>query len=75
MSLMPQMTRSLVMVVTLLVARPALTITTLLHYSDFLPRHLNLERSVQRELLNRENYLFHFLVNVLRCFRYIRMGT
>ncbi|KAF8027551.1 hypothetical protein BT93_E0453 [Corymbia citriodora subsp. variegata] len=68
MSLMPLLMRSLIRLVTALVAQPASTVTTLLYYSDLLPRHLNLERLVRRDLLDRDNYLFHFLVNLLRCF-------
>ncbi|KAK4781196.1 hypothetical protein SAY87_017302 [Trapa incisa] len=71
---MPRMTRSLARAVTLLVTQPASTVTTLLHGSDLLPRHINLERLVRHDLLERENYLFRFLVNVLRCFWYVRMG-
>ncbi|KAF8027550.1 hypothetical protein BT93_E0453 [Corymbia citriodora subsp. variegata] len=65
---MPLLMRSLIRLVTALVAQPASTVTTLLYYSDLLPRHLNLERLVRRDLLDRDNYLFHFLVNLLRCF-------
>lgn len=70
---MPQMMRSLVRLVTLLVAQPASTVTTLLYCSDLLPRQLNLERLVRHELLEGDNYLFHFLVNVLRCFWYVQV--
>ncbi|KAG5537680.1 hypothetical protein RHGRI_024963 [Rhododendron griersonianum] len=62
------MFRSLVKLITGMVTEPAATITTLLYYSDLLPRNLNLERLVQRELLHPENYLFHFLINILKCF-------
>ncbi|XVF26738.1 hypothetical protein REPUB_Repub14bG0044300 [Reevesia pubescens] len=65
---MPLMVRSLARLVTALVAQPAASVTTLLYYSDLLPRNLDLERLVRRELLHRENYLFHFLINFLRCF-------
>ncbi|PON34987.1 hypothetical protein PanWU01x14_339980 [Parasponia andersonii] len=65
---MPFMVRSLVRIVTALVAQPAATITTLLYYSDLLPRNLNLERLVRHEFLAPRNYMFHFLVNFLRCF-------
>lgn len=68
MSLMPLLMRSLLRLVASLVGQPASTVTTLLYYSDLLPRHLNLERLVRHELLDRDNYLFHFLVNLLRCF-------
>ncbi|KAM5579012.1 hypothetical protein ABKV19_009014 [Rosa sericea] len=62
---------SMASVVTALVARPAATITTLLYYSDVLPRNFDsrrLERLVRRDYLVRDNYFFHFLVNFLRCF-------
>ncbi|KAK6914895.1 hypothetical protein RJ641_020012 [Dillenia turbinata] len=67
-SLLPLMFRSLVRLVISLVDQPAATVTTILYYSDLLPRNLNLERLVRTDLLHPENYLFHFLVNVLRCF-------
>ncbi|EOY26774.1 hypothetical protein SCA6_019494 [Theobroma cacao] len=68
MSLMPLMVRPLARLLTALVAHPAASVTTLLYYSDLLPRNLDLERLVRRDLLDRENYLFHFLINLLRCF-------
>ncbi|KAG5537685.1 hypothetical protein RHGRI_024964 [Rhododendron griersonianum] len=64
----PWMFRSLAKLITGMVTEPAATVTTLLYYSDLLPRNLNLERLVQRELLHPENYLFHFLINILKCF-------
>ncbi|XWS16360.1 hypothetical protein CRYUN_Cryun34aG0079100 [Craigia yunnanensis] len=67
MSLMPLMVCSLARLVTVLLAQPAVSVTTLLYYSDLLPPNLNLERLVRRELLDRENYLFHFLINLFRC--------
>ncbi|KAI4324729.1 hypothetical protein MLD38_030187 [Melastoma candidum] len=60
--------RSAVRLVLSLAERPASTVTTLLYYSDLLPRHLNLERLVLQELLDRENYLFRFIAGILRCF-------
>ncbi|KAL1538359.1 hypothetical protein AAHA92_27115 [Salvia divinorum] len=51
-----------------MVAQPAATMTTLLYYSDLLPRNLNLDRFVEHQLLVPENFLFHFLVNFLRTF-------
>ncbi|KAL9274254.1 hypothetical protein AKJ16_DCAP25821 [Drosera capensis] len=68
MSIMPLMFRSLVRLVSSLVHDPTAALTTLLYYGDLLPRNLNLERLVRRDLLHEENYLFHFLINVLRCF-------
>lgn len=70
---MPLLMRSLIRLVTSLVGQPASTVTTLLYYSDLLPRHLNLERLVRRDLLDRDNYLFHFVVNLLRCFWYLQL--
>ncbi|GLU22192.1 hypothetical protein SLE2022_382850 [Rubroshorea leprosula] len=66
--LMPLKLRSLTGLVTEMVAQPAGFVTTLLYYSDLLPRNPNLERLVRRELLYRENYLFHFIISILRCF-------
>ncbi|KAJ8773475.1 hypothetical protein K2173_004305 [Erythroxylum novogranatense] len=68
MSLMPLMLKSLVRLLLPLVSQPAASVTTLLYYSDLLPRNLNLERLVRGELLHPENHLFHFLVNIMRCF-------
>ncbi|GAY51195.1 hypothetical protein CUMW_132410 [Citrus unshiu] len=65
---LPMMLRSLVRLVTALVSQPSATVTTLLYYRSLLPRNLNLERLVHREFLDRENDLFHFLINVLTCF-------
>ncbi|KAJ4718145.1 putative Transmembrane protein [Melia azedarach] len=67
-SIMPLMLRSLVRLVIVLVSEPAASITTLLYYSNLLPRNLNLERLVRRELIDRDNHLFNFLINFLRCF-------
>ncbi|KAK7847333.1 hypothetical protein CFP56_006782 [Quercus suber] len=39
---------------------------TLLQWSP--PRNLNLERLVRTEFLDRENYMFHFLINMMTCF-------
>nr|KJB53415.1 hypothetical protein B456_009G133800 [Gossypium raimondii]KJB53416.1 hypothetical protein B456_009G133800 [Gossypium raimondii] len=68
MSVMTLMVRSAAMLVTTLVSEPTASFTTLLYYSDLLPQNLNLERLVRRDLLDPENYLFHFLINLLRCF-------
>ncbi|KDO51240.1 hypothetical protein CISIN_1g036191mg [Citrus sinensis] len=67
-TIVPMMLRSLVRLVTALVSQPSATVTTLLYYNNLLPRTLNLEPLVHREFLDRENYLFHFLINVLTCF-------
>ncbi|KAJ4708435.1 putative Transmembrane protein [Melia azedarach] len=69
MSLTPLLFRSLLRLVTSLVNEPAASITTLLYYSELLPQNnMVLRRLVRRELLHEENYLFHFLINFLRCF-------
>ncbi|KAJ0090561.1 hypothetical protein Patl1_13228 [Pistacia atlantica] len=67
-SLTPLMFRSLVKLLTSLVSQPAASVTTILYYSELLPQNIVLERMVRHELLEQENYLFHFLVNFLRCF-------
>ncbi|KAK9666172.1 hypothetical protein RND81_14G166400 [Saponaria officinalis] len=61
------MVRSVVRLVRSLVSDPMATVSTLLYYSHLLPRHLNLERYIQSDLLHPHNYLFHFLINFLRC--------
>ncbi|KAI5602578.1 hypothetical protein POPTR_001G181701v4 [Populus trichocarpa] len=67
MSLLPLMFRSLVRLISALMSQPTASVTTLLYYSNLLPRNLNLERMVRRELLDEENHLFHFLISFLRC--------
>ncbi|KAJ0075927.1 hypothetical protein Patl1_34167 [Pistacia atlantica] len=68
MAIMPVLFRSLMALFTEVVAHPAASITTLLYYSNLLPRNLNLERMVRPQLLHPENFMFHLLINVLRCF-------
>ncbi|KAL6974390.1 hypothetical protein U1Q18_028571 [Sarracenia purpurea var. burkii] len=68
MSVTTLMFRSLVRLVVAMVGEPAVSVTTLLYYSDLLPQNIVLERMVRHELLDRENYFFHFLINFLRCF-------
>ncbi|KAK9208506.1 hypothetical protein WN944_000863 [Citrus x changshan-huyou] len=68
MSLTPLMFRSVVRLLTSIVDEPAVSVTTILYYSELLPHNIFLERMVRRQLLDRENYLFHFLINFLRCF-------
>ncbi|KAL9443552.1 hypothetical protein AB3S75_016838 [Citrus x aurantiifolia] len=68
MSLTPLMFRSVVRLVTSIVDEPAVSVTTILYYSELLPHNIFLERMVRRQLLDRGNYLFHFLINFLRCF-------
>ncbi|KAJ9179162.1 hypothetical protein P3X46_010981 [Hevea brasiliensis] len=65
---MALMLRLLVRLLMALMSQPAASVTTLLYYSNLLPRNLNLERLVRQELLHEENYLFNFLISVLRCF-------
>ncbi|XVF49199.1 hypothetical protein PTKIN_Ptkin03bG0249500 [Pterospermum kingtungense] len=59
---------SLVRLFISLLADPAASAATLLYYSDLLPRNTVWERLVRCELLDRDNHLFHFLINFLRCF-------
>ncbi|CAL9027891.1 unnamed protein product [Prunus brigantina] len=59
---------SLMRLLTSLIGEPAASVSTLLYYSELLPQNIILERLVRHELLDRENYLFHFLINFLRCF-------
>ncbi|KAM1361060.1 hypothetical protein ACFX2H_026075 [Malus domestica] len=62
------MFRPLLRLLTSLATDPAASVSTLLYYSELLPQNIILERLVRHELLDRENYLFHFLTNFLRCF-------
>uniref|UniRef100_A0A2P2ISI4 Secreted protein n=1 Tax=Rhizophora mucronata TaxID=61149 RepID=A0A2P2ISI4_RHIMU len=62
------MFRSLMRLAALLIREPASSVTTILYHSELLPQDVALERLVRRDLLDEENYLFHFLVNFLRCF-------
>ncbi|KAJ7969620.1 putative Transmembrane protein [Quillaja saponaria] len=68
MSLSSLMFRSLVRLLTSLIADPVVSASTILYYSRLLPQNIVLGRLVQHELLDGENYLFHFLINFLRCF-------
>ncbi|KAJ9167806.1 hypothetical protein P3X46_019399 [Hevea brasiliensis] len=68
MSHTPVMFRSLVRLLTSLISEPAASVSTVLFYSELLPQNIILERLVRHELLDNENYLFHFLINFLRCF-------
>lgn len=67
-SITPLMFRSLVRLLTSLIGEPAASVTTLLYYSDLLPQNIIFQRLVRRQFLHEENYLFHFLINFLRCF-------
>ncbi|KAG5248690.1 hypothetical protein OIU76_004620 [Salix suchowensis] len=67
MAFQPLMFWSLVRLIGALMSQPTASVTTLLYYSHLLPRNLNLERLVRRELLDGENHLFLFLINFLRC--------
>ncbi|KAG2718485.1 hypothetical protein I3760_03G223000 [Carya illinoinensis] len=69
MSLTPLMFRSVLRLLASLIGEPAVSVSTLLYYSDLIPRNnIILQRLVRHDLLDDENYLFHFLVNFLRCF-------
>ncbi|KAB2024190.1 hypothetical protein ERO13_D06G060600v2 [Gossypium hirsutum] len=68
MSLTPLLFRSLLRLLMSLLTEPAASVTTLLYYSDNLPQNIIWERLVRHEMLDQENYLFHFLINFLRCF-------
>ncbi|TQD74651.1 hypothetical protein C1H46_039787 [Malus baccata] len=68
MSLTPLMFRTLLRLLTSLIGDPAASVSTLLYYSELLPQNIILQRLVRHELLDGENYLFHFLINFLRCF-------
>ncbi|KAM2407356.1 hypothetical protein ACFX1X_026552 [Malus domestica] len=68
MSLTPLMFRPLLRLLTSLATDPAASVSTVLYYSELLPQNIILERLVRHELLDRENYMFHFLINFLRCF-------
>ncbi|KAL7099881.1 hypothetical protein ACP275_09G113800 [Erythranthe tilingii] len=66
---MAKMMTSLARVMGLLVAQPAATVTTVLYYSDLLPRSVDFDRFVRHELfVESENFFLHFLVNFLKCF-------
>ncbi|KAF6144482.1 hypothetical protein GIB67_025892 [Kingdonia uniflora] len=67
MSIVSVMLRSLVRLVSSLVCVPVACITTILYYSDHLPRNVNLERMVRDDLLDHDHFLFHLLINILRC--------
>lgn len=65
---MTMMIRSVASTMGTFIRRPAATVTTLLYYSNQLPRNLNLERLVSHHLLSSDNYLFYFIINFMRCF-------
>nr|ABK25611.1 unknown [Picea sitchensis]ABR17387.1 unknown [Picea sitchensis] len=67
MSIVPMLLRSLCRLLSAFIWRPAAAMTTLLHESNLLPHNLNLERFIEEDLLDSENYLFHFIINMLRC--------
>lgn len=66
-SIVPMLLRSLCRLLSAFIRRPAAAMTTLLHESNLLPHNLNLERFIEEDLLDAENYLFHFIINMLRC--------
>ncbi|WCJ40737.1 hypothetical protein M5689_021645 [Euphorbia peplus] len=67
MSLMAMMLRPSMRMVIMLVSQPIASLTTLLYYSNLLPRNLNLNRYIRREYVDEDNLLFNFLVIFLRC--------
>ncbi|ERM97557.1 hypothetical protein AMTRI_Chr13g121660 [Amborella trichopoda] len=68
MALLSLLVRSLCRFVASFISRPVASVTTILYYSDLLPRNTSLMRMVQNDLLENENYLFNFLINLLSCF-------
>lgn len=66
-SIVPMLLRSLCRLLSAFIWRPTAAMTTLLHESNLLPHNLNLERFIEEDLLDSENYLFHFIINMLRC--------
>ncbi|KAG8656902.1 hypothetical protein MANES_03G020101v8 [Manihot esculenta] len=68
MPLIPVMFRPLVRLLTSPTIEPVAAISTVLFYSELLPQNIILERLVGHYLLSNENNLFHFLINLLRCF-------
>ncbi|KAG8656901.1 hypothetical protein MANES_03G020101v8 [Manihot esculenta] len=66
--LIPVMFRPLVRLLTSPTIEPVAAISTVLFYSELLPQNIILERLVGHYLLSNENNLFHFLINLLRCF-------
>ncbi|KAI4355652.1 hypothetical protein L6164_004402 [Bauhinia variegata] len=67
MVLMPVILRSLVKLVSAVMREPTASVTTMLYYSNQLPRNLNLERFVRHEFLRQDGLFFHFLIGMLRC--------
>ncbi|KAK1269223.1 hypothetical protein QJS04_geneDACA006403 [Acorus gramineus] len=67
MTMIVLMFKSLVRLVTALVRRPAASVSTILYHSNLLPRDVNLQRLVAEDLLDAENYLFHFIITFMRC--------
>ncbi|KAD4889281.1 hypothetical protein E3N88_21354 [Mikania micrantha] len=51
---------------------PVATVTTILHCSRLLPHDLTVDlqrrRLIRHELLNRHDFLFRIIVNMLTCF-------
>ncbi|GLJ25645.1 hypothetical protein SUGI_0491310 [Cryptomeria japonica] len=67
MSLFPLLLRSLCKLLAAFIQRPTAAMATLLYESNLLPRSLNMERFVAQDLLEEDNYLFHFVIRMLRC--------
>ncbi|PIA42621.1 hypothetical protein AQUCO_02000216v1 [Aquilegia coerulea] len=61
------MLRPLIRLIASLLDQPTAVVTTILYYSDLLPRNTNLEQIVRHDLIHQDNCLFHFLINLLRC--------
>ncbi|MQM12458.1 hypothetical protein Taro_045379 [Colocasia esculenta] len=69
-SLSPLFARSLLRLIAMLAVEPASSIATILYHSGHLPNGNSLRRLVHRGglLLHPDNFLLHFLINLLRCF-------
>ncbi|WJX25849.1 hypothetical protein P8452_18624 [Trifolium repens] len=67
MSLATLMFRSMLRLLTSLIGEPTTSIPTLLYYSGLLPHNVALLRMVRHELLDQDNYLFHFLISLMSC--------
>ncbi|XP_031385112.1 uncharacterized protein LOC116198972 isoform X2 [Punica granatum] len=68
MTVAPLMLRSLIRLMATLLGQPVAAITTILYYGELLPENSVLVRMVRHDFLDRDNHLFHFLINFLRCF-------
>lgn len=66
-TLKPLAFRSLLRLMVSLIKEPAASMTTL-YYSHLLPHSTIWERQVRWEMLDAENYQFHFIINLLTYF-------